>query len=447
MEARSPRAALFAGAPTIVGTSILAVLVSYSLFFCVLSTVVSTAQAAGYRGVNFTVSASTPELAREIGVAAERQRKELALEWLGKEMPPWSKPCPITAQVDPRLGAGGATSFLFQDGEVFDWKMTIQGSRERILDSVLPHEITHTVFASYFRRPLPRWADEGACTTVEHKSEKEKQHRMLIRFLQTGQGIAFSDLFAMKEYPANVMPLYSQGYSLARFLIDHGGRRKFLAFLGDGMSDENWPRAVRKHYGAENLWALQGTWLDWVKAGSPRNDTPSTEVGAVLVAQNTSSDVGARSKRGAQSESGVIYRAQSEDPPRRRSPRARLAAGSVASSARESPAQSANAARDVAGAGRLVSIPQGGLGRVAPSVYERHESDRDRGATNQTALSGQPTRRIEQSTDHARDQQDHTVSPVREPRVLLEWDRSESRESFPASAFHDASSPRATVLR
>ena len=61
--------------------------------------------------------------------------------------------------------------------------MSIQGSRQRILDSVLPHEVTHTIFASHFRQPLPRWADEGACTTVEHASERAKQEKMLIEFL------------------------------------------------------------------------------------------------------------------------------------------------------------------------------------------------------------------------------------------------------------------------
>ena len=90
-------------------------------------------------------------------------------------MPNWAQPCPITAQVGRHLGAGGATSFVFEHGEVFGWRMTIQGSLERILDSVLPHEVTHTIFATHFRQPLPRWADEGACTTVEHASEKAKQ--------------------------------------------------------------------------------------------------------------------------------------------------------------------------------------------------------------------------------------------------------------------------------
>jgi hypothetical protein len=231
----------------------------------------SASRAAGYRTTNFTVDAPTPHLAKEIGETAEEWRRELAQEWLGKELPRWSKPCPVKARVSPQLGAGGATSFVFDRGLVFGWDMRIQGSRERILDSVLPHEVMHTVFATHFRRPLPRWADEGACTTVEHRSEIAKQERMLIAFLKSrpSKGIPFNDMFAMKEYPQDVLPLYAQGHSLARFLIDQRGKRAFLTFLGDGMTDENWPRAIRQHYGYEHLLALQNSWMGWIRAGRP----------------------------------------------------------------------------------------------------------------------------------------------------------------------------------
>ena len=33
-------------------------------------------------------------------------RRDLARDWLGQEMPNWSQPCPITAQVGDQLGAG-----------------------------------------------------------------------------------------------------------------------------------------------------------------------------------------------------------------------------------------------------------------------------------------------------------------------------------------------------
>jgi hypothetical protein len=241
---------------------------------------------ASYRSPNFIVEAPTAPMAEQIGRAAETYRRQLAIEWTGQEMRNWAQPCPITAHVGDHLGAGGATSFVFEHGEVFDWRMTIQGSLVRILDSVLPHEVTHTVFATHFRQPLPRWADEGACTTVEHDSEKAKQQKMLISFLQTGRGIAFSRMFVMREYPHDVMPLYSQGFSVARFLVAQGGRRKFLDYLSDGMQDENWTRATQQHYGFDSLLTLQNQWLDWVRKGSP--PLPATGDTPPLVAVNDS---------------------------------------------------------------------------------------------------------------------------------------------------------------
>jgi hypothetical protein len=271
--------------------------------FCCLAPTSRLAEAAGYKTTNFVVAAPTPELAKEIGDQAEVYRRQLAIEWLGQELPTWSKPCPIHA--DLARGAGGRTSFVFDRGEVFGWKMEIQGSRERILDSVLPHEITHTIFASYFRQPLPRWADEGACTTVEHPSEIAKQERNLIHYLQSGHGISFRDMFAMKEYPPDVLPLYAQGHSLAEWLIENHGRKEFLEFVGDGMQDENWPRAVREHYGFSSLLAMQNAWNDWVKQGRPRITPDNSKFGHV--ASNSTTD------------SRPIYRAQSPDRPTPRS--------------------------------------------------------------------------------------------------------------------------------
>jgi hypothetical protein len=145
--------------------------------------------------------------------------------------------------------------------------MTIQGSRERILDSVLPHEITHTIFATHFGRPLPRWADEGACTTVEHAAERQKQEQLLIQFLTTNRGIAFNKMFAMMEYPSDMLPLYSQGYALAQFFIAQGGKQKFVRYVGEGMATNNWTATTRKYYGYESLSDLQVTWVEWIRQG------------------------------------------------------------------------------------------------------------------------------------------------------------------------------------
>ncbi len=261
---------------------------------------------AGYRTQNFVVDAPTTDLAEKIGKAAEKFRHDLAVEWLGKPLPNWPGVCPIHAQVAPHLGAGGATSFMFDHGDVFGWQMNIQGSEERILDSVLPHEVTHTIFASYFRRPLPRWADEGACTTVEDISERTKQDHLLIQFLKTGRGIAFSQMFVMTEYPQDILPLYAQGYSLARYLIAAKGHKEFLNFVGDGMNSEDWTATLDQHYGFHDLGVLQTTWLEWVKQGSPMQAIASNVTPATAISGRT-----------GRTGTGAIVRAQGPD----RSPR------------------------------------------------------------------------------------------------------------------------------
>jgi len=233
--------------------------------------------AASCRTTNFIVTAPTHPFARQVAEMAERYRRDEALQWVGYELPRWLHPCPITVHVGPNLGAGGATSFAFDEQRrPFGWRMTIQGSRERILDSVLPHEVLHTIFATHFGQPLPCWANEGACTTVEHAAEKAKYDQGLIQFLTTNRGIAFNRMFAMMEYPTDVLPLYAQGYSVSRFLIGQGGKRKFVQYIGDGIKWNNWTAATKKHYGYESLSELQVTWVNWVAKGSPPIRTRTT---------------------------------------------------------------------------------------------------------------------------------------------------------------------------
>lgn len=249
---------------------------------------------ASYPTPNFVIHCGDAQLAKEIGDSAERYRKELAQLWLGKTLPDWSRPCPVTVHVGPTLGAGGATTFVFDRGEVYGWEMNIQGSRERLLDSVLPHEITHMILASHFRQPLPRWADEGAATTVEHISEREKHRRMLLDFLRTQRGIPFRRMFAMEEYPRDIMPLYAQGYTLAEFLIQQGGHQRFVSFLDDGLKDNQWEESLAKWYNYQDLSQLQTTWVAWVAQGYPQATPPT------LVAVNTPTPANSASSEGDQ---------------------------------------------------------------------------------------------------------------------------------------------------
>src|SRR5207248_11100553 len=77
----------------------------------------ATASAAKVRTTNFVVETARQDDAEEFARLAEHYRKQKALEWLGKEMPPWSEPCHLRVSVTGN-GAGGATTFDFNGREV-----------------------------------------------------------------------------------------------------------------------------------------------------------------------------------------------------------------------------------------------------------------------------------------------------------------------------------------
>ena len=126
---------------------------------------------ASYRSTNFVVEAKTADVARQVAEHAESCRATIARAWLGHELPNWRNPCPIRVRLTAGE-AGGLTSFGFNRGGVSDQSMTVEGRLDRILDSALPHEITHTIFAAYFGGPMPRWADEGASLLSEDLTER-----------------------------------------------------------------------------------------------------------------------------------------------------------------------------------------------------------------------------------------------------------------------------------
>lgn len=221
---------------------------------------------ATYRTPNFVVHAPTPAIAQQVGEYAEKWRKEKALEWLGKEMPTWGQPCPLRVTLTPG-GAGGATTFAFDRGAILSQEMNVQGSLERILNSVLPHEVTHTVFAYHFRQPLPRWADEGGCVLSEDDLERRRHDELVRQSLAGGRAFRLRVLFDMKQYPTSgqdIMTLYAQGYSLSRFLVETTDRKRFLDFVGEGMRS-GWDNAVRVHLGMRNVEELEAAWLDWMR--------------------------------------------------------------------------------------------------------------------------------------------------------------------------------------
>ncbi|WP_439622284.1 hypothetical protein [Gemmata sp.] len=265
------------------------------------------ATAANFETPNFSVEAPTPELARKFGEMAEAYRKEKALDWLGHEMPQWPRKCPLQVQVS--MGsAGGATTFTFGSDQgrpvVSSQRMEIRGDAKQLLYSVLPHEVTHTVLAHHFGRPVPRWADEGGSVLSENDEERFSHDVRCREILNAGRAFVLRTLFRMTEYPRDMTVLYAQGYSVTAYLVEKGGngregRGKLLQFLGGGMNGntaESWNEAARKVYGFESIDALERAWLDALRTppsrlvargAAPGNDKPAATHASTAAATGT----------------------------------------------------------------------------------------------------------------------------------------------------------------
>jgi hypothetical protein len=217
-----------------------------------------------YQTTNFIVEAPTPAIAKVIGEAAERHRKEIAQLWLEKELPKWEPPCPIRVEIDTPKGKGGASTFNFST-KLVTRQMHLSGSLEAILLGCLPHEITHTVMADHFGKPIPRWADEGIALMSEELDEQKRHLQMCREILNAGRGIPLRKLIPALDYPTDFLVLYCEGFSLTKFLVENhkDGKKKLLQFIEMGMKD-GWDQAVKEHYGWESVDQMEQEWLKYL---------------------------------------------------------------------------------------------------------------------------------------------------------------------------------------
>ena len=245
---------------------------------------------ATHKTANFVVTAPTAEIAREVAAAAEIQRTTAARRWFGKDMDAWSRPC--TIRVTLALGpTGGATSFDFARGagekpEVTFAFVDLRGDLRQLLSSILPHEMTHLVFAHHFGRALPRWADEGVAILAESSTDQEAHDARCRDLLNEGRGVRLRVLLGMMDYPKDMMATYTQGHSIVRFLsglsprpVEEGddgdplrSTTRFIQFLERGVEANtaaSWDRAAKELYGYESVDALEKAWLEWL--GKPES--------------------------------------------------------------------------------------------------------------------------------------------------------------------------------
>ena len=225
--------------------------------------------AADFSTANFLVEAGTAKTARHVARRAEELRSQLATEWLGGKLPDWSEPCRVIVDTDAERLTGD-TTYVIGRTRITRWRMELHGPLDRILETLLPHEIVHAVLATHFKTAIPRWADEGAALMAEDPQEQQRLWLLEEHRLVRDDQPPLADLLAASEYPRQrdeVRTFYVRGASLTAFLVS-AGKTRFLEFVRAGMND-GWDSAVLVHYGFADVSQLEAAWLDWLRADRP----------------------------------------------------------------------------------------------------------------------------------------------------------------------------------
>ncbi|MBI3465541.1 MAG: hypothetical protein HY000_21185 [Planctomycetes bacterium] len=214
-------------------------------------------------GKNFTVLApSGGFFARKVLDRAEALRKEIALAWLGREVPEGKEFTHINVILAEELDSG--LTLLAGPGRGLPGNNQIQleTTRDRATGSTLAHEIVQVVLASRFPQGMPAFATEGIAGLYDDAERLAIRKQLVSDFARTNRWPSLEVLLQSKSIDPSNGTGYATAASLTEFLLAQGDRARFLSFVEDA-GQGGWDRALAQHYRIASVRELQQRWQSW----------------------------------------------------------------------------------------------------------------------------------------------------------------------------------------
>jgi hypothetical protein len=190
-------------------------------------------------------------------------RKEIALEWLGEELPPELGHASVRVIFDESRNDG--VTITVPGSPPGRFLVSVYAPEPMALGPTLEHEMVHVVLGTRFGDALPAWANEGVASLRDDTLRKTRRAELL----RKQRGLQLRSLLSADTIPRDDQLAYAISESLTNFLLTLGTKRQVLDFAVDG-KQLGWDRALRKHYRIPSVEALQSQWLQWVAAASDR---------------------------------------------------------------------------------------------------------------------------------------------------------------------------------
>ncbi|QDU22629.1 RNA polymerase sigma factor [Urbifossiella limnaea] len=250
-----------------------------------------------HKTANFEVTAPTAAVARALGEEFERQRKAVAVEWLGKDLPAWKEPVLVGVKAHRTAGwYTGEVRFRGVTGVPYD--ATVHGGLDALLGVEAPRTAARLVLTTRLGRRLPRWVDSAI--EAGYSADPDAAFARSFNHLYDGRSLRLSTLFVGRGEKSDWDVYEAQGHAVVKFLLAHVGvskanpapgsrlarlldgapepqRGRVVAFVAAGAEANTaagWDAAARDVYGFDSVDRMEVAWLDWHRRNAPPKGEP-----------------------------------------------------------------------------------------------------------------------------------------------------------------------------
>lgn len=188
---------------------------------------------------------------------AEQWRTKWIKEFcVGREIKPYSPKVILTVGFNARGGSGETKYMVGPNGVKGGFTMNVRGKNAKeIQDQVLPHEVMHTVMATYMGADVPKWADEGYASLKESPLPPFPRQRL----------IPFKELMSSENYTEAPLNFYGESTKVVQWLVELKGIIVFRDFIYDFKHTQgDWPVYLKKYYGFSSYDDAQKAWEQWL---------------------------------------------------------------------------------------------------------------------------------------------------------------------------------------
>ncbi len=225
------------------------------------------AQGAGFvHNANFTVftpAEPNREAANAFATAvlqrAEQLRKQIAIEWLGDELPPSIGPVLVNVDYSNKTDTGLTWAKDHPDRKLH--ALFISTTPGQLPDALLAHEMVHCILATRYPHPnrLPAWLEEGIASQYDDANRQQIRQRIVSWYATTGNWPRLAPVLSSKRVHSDDQEAYALAATVAEFLLERGSRQKLLEF-GEMVGKQGLDRALTQCYGIAGASELELLW-------------------------------------------------------------------------------------------------------------------------------------------------------------------------------------------